>query len=180
MSINLSNIKKNLYDLLRNNYIIFIFLIIFSINYLCNIEVNQKIKIKQKIKGGEKNCNINYINGINPTENNIIIYYAGKIYDIKKNNLIKNDENQKKYYRLLQKLVKDGYKLKLDNTNESNEYVVEDYKDLTKFFNYYELYQRQGRIMDEWEELYEEKTNIINFLNEKIDVKDIICINDIK
>ena len=172
MNIKLLNIKKSF-------YIIFIFLIIFNMTYFNNIKVKKNINVNIK-KGGERNCNVNYINGITPKENNIIIYYAGKIYDIKKYNLIEDDENQKKYYRLLQKLIKDGYKLKLDNTNNSEEYVVEDYKDLSKFFNYYELYQKEGRKMDEWEELYEEKSNIINFLNEKIDVKDVICINNIK
>ena len=63
---------------------------------------------------------------------------------------------------------------------ETLKHIIKHYKDLTKFFNYYELYKADGRNMTKWEELYNSKDSIIEMLKNNINVKDIICINNIK
>ena len=84
------------------------------------------------------------------------------------------------YY--LQKLVKEGYEFDKtpDNPDDKEVHTIKHYKDLTKFFNYYELYKADGRNMTKWEELYNSKDSIIEMLKNNINVKDIICINNIK
>tara|TARA_A100001015_G_scaffold286497_1_gene355257 strand:- start:3348 stop:3740 length:393 start_codon:yes stop_codon:yes gene_type:complete len=130
------------------------------------------------MKGGST-CGENYITSITPDENKIVIYYAGKIYDIKKKDL---RTEQLIYFDYLQKLVKEGYEFDKtpDNPDDKEVHTIKHYKDLTKFFNYYELYKAEGRNMTKWEELYNSKDSIIEMLKNNINVKDIICINNIK
>ena len=62
--------------------IIFVLIIILiCIYYICSC-LNNKNNNKP-MKGGNT-CDANYITSITPDENKIVIYYAGKIYDIKK------------------------------------------------------------------------------------------------
>ena len=70
--------------------------------------------------------NIYYID-----ENKIVIYYAGKIYDIKKD--LRTE--QLIYFDYLQKLVKEGYEFDKipDNPDDKEVHIIKHYKDLTKF-----------------------------------------------
>lgn len=152
-------------------------IIIICIYYIYNY-LNHRNSNNNLMKGGN-NCSVNYITSITPNENNIVIYYAGKIYDIKKKEL---REEQIEYFDYLQQLVKEGYEFpkNSENIEENETHSIKDYKDLTKFFNYYELYKASGKNMSKWENLYNSKDNIIEMLKNNINVKDIICINNIK
>lgn len=155
-----------------------IFVIIaICIYYTCSC-LNTKNSNNKTMKGGST-CDENYITSITPDENKIVIYYAGKIYDIKKKDL---RTEQLIYFDYLQKLVKEGYEFDKtpDNPDDKEVHTIKNYKDLTKFFNYYELYKSEGRNMTKWEELYNSKDSIIEMLKNNINVKDIICINNIK
>ena len=156
-------------------FIIVFVIIPICIYYTCCCLNNRNNKLK---KGGNT-CDVNYITSIIPDENKIVIYYAGKIYDIKKKDL---RTEQLIYFDYLQKLVKEGYEFDKtpDNQEDKEVHIIKHYKDLTKFFNYYELYKADGRNMTKWEELYNSKDSIIEMLKNNINVKDIICINNIK
>ena len=153
-------------------------IIIMCIYYTCNC-LNNTNNINNKVMKGGSTCDENYITSITPDENKIVIYYAGKIYDIKKR--IKRTE-QIIYFDYLQKLVKEGYEFDKtpENPDDKEVHTIKHYKDLTKFFNYYELYKAEGRNMKKWENLYNSKDSIIEMLKNNINVKDIICINNIK
>lgn len=153
-------LKKNI-NLIRILFLLFILIII-----LYNNKNNKNV-----LKGGKNNCNLDSINSLNPTENNVVIYYAGKIYDIKKSDLT---ENQKIYFTYLQDFVKEG------NMYLDDEYKVQNYKDLTKFFNYYELHQKENKDMTRWKKLYENKYNILNLLKNNLTKTDNICLNNLK
>lgn len=161
-------------------FIGFIFIFIINCLYYSN---------SKNYKGGE-NCDIKHITSIVPTENNIIIYYAGKIYNIDKNNL---DTDELQYFSYLQDLVKHGYEFNktiedteiikndIDNMKNKKKYSIKYYKDLTKFFNYYELYklEKNSSPLNGWKKnLYESKNNIILMLK-NMPYEDIICINNI-
>ncbi len=152
-------------------------IIAICIYYTCSC-LNTKNSNNKTMKGGST-CGENYITSITPDENKIVIYYAGKIYDIKKKDL---RTEQLIYFDYLQKLVKEGYEFDKtpDNPDDKEVHTIKHYKDLTKFFNYYELYKAEGRNMTKWEELYNSKDSIIEMLKNNINVKDIICINNIK
>tara|TARA_B100000575_G_C22914173_1_gene530670 strand:- start:178 stop:717 length:540 start_codon:yes stop_codon:yes gene_type:complete len=175
----IDNLKKSLESLNKKNFIsiisiiIIIFIIIYILYYCINNNKNNNL-----ITGGNT-CDVNYITAITPDENKIVIYYAGKIYDIKKKEL---RTEQLIYFDYLQKLVKEGYEFDKtpENQDDKEIYSIKHYKDLTKFFNYYELYKAEGRNMTKWENLYNSKDSIIEMLKNNINVKDIICINNIK
>lgn len=156
--------------------IVFVIIAI-CIYYMCSC-LNTMKSNNKTMKGGST-CDANYITSITPDENKIVIYYAGKIYDIKKKDL---RTEQLIYFDYLQKLVKEGYEFDKtpNNPDDKEVYTIKHYKDLTKFFNYYELYKAEGRNMTKWEELYNSKDSIIEMLKNNINVKDIICINNIK
>ena len=158
-----------------NNLEPFIKFSIVCIIIICIYCIYNKYSNNNLMKGGNS-CNVNYITSITPNENNIVIYYTGKIYDIKKKEL---REEQIKYFDYLQQLVKEGYEFPKNSENNET-HSIKDYKDLTKFFNYYELYKASGKNMSKWENLYNSKDNIIEMLKNNINVKDIICINNIK
>ena len=65
-------------------------IIIMYIYYTYNC-LNNTNNINNKVMKGGSTCDENYITSITPDENKIVIYYAGKIYDIKKR--IKNRTN---------------------------------------------------------------------------------------
>ena len=169
---------KKLEPFIKKYSIVFVFVIILiCIYYTCSC-LNNKNSNNEPMTGGNT-CNVNYITSITPDENKIVIYYAGKIYDIKKKDL---RTEQLIYFNYLQKLVKEGYEFDKtpDNPDDKEVHKIKDFKDLTKFFNYYELYKADGRNMTKWEELYNSKDSIIEMLKNNINVKDIICINNIK
>ena len=161
---------SNFYNYWKDNkYLIGIFIMFIIILY--NLCYNKK-----NLKGGKNDCNIDSITALNPTEDNVVIYYAGKIYDIKKSDLT---ENQKKYFIYLQQFVKEGY-MYLDEEKNKDKYKVTNYKDLTKFFNYYELHQKENKDMTRWKNLYENKHNILNLLKNNLTKNDNICLNNLK
>ena len=163
----------NLEQTIKFSIIFVIIAICIYYTYSCLNNRNNK-----PMKGGNT-CDVNYITSITPDENKIVIYYAGKIYDIKKKDL---RTEQLIYFDYLQKLVKEGYEFDKtpDNTDDKEVHTIKHYKDLTKFFNYYELYKADGRNMTKWKDLYDSKDSIIEMLKNNINVKDIICINNIK
>ena len=146
--------------------------------YNCFNNNNYRDNTNNLMKGGNT-CDVNYITSITPDENKIVIYYAGKIYDIKKKEL---RTEQLIYFDYLQKLVKEGYEFDKtpENPDDNEVHSIKHYKDLTKFFNYYELYKAEGKNMKKWENLYNSRDSIIEMLKNNINVKDIICINNIK
>ena len=56
----------------------------------------------------------------------------------------------------------------MNNPDDKEVHTIKHYKDLTKFFNYYELYKAEGRNMKKWEELYNSKDSIIEMLKNNI------------
>lgn len=175
----LKNYYKWIEDTLEIKTIILFLMCIFFIVIFLILPLIKSYSIynKKNIKGGESTCDINYITSITPAEDNVVIYYAGKIYNIKQTEL--TTDVQRTYFEHLQILAKDSYEYE-DSTGIN--YKIKQYKDLTKFFNYYELNtddekdKRPG-----WQKaLYKNKTEIIDMLKNNIDAKDIICINDIK
>ena len=169
----INKIKDYINKLKLWQIILLILIIILLTLKLYHFRYNNKL-----IKGGQNTCSENYITSIIPNENNVTIYYTGKIYNIKKSDL---REDQIKYFSYLQELVKDGYEF--DKTPENKEdkeiYSVKNYKDLTKFFNYLELIKKTKYKLGKWENLYNSKNDIIEMLK-NINVKDILCINNIK
>ena len=167
---------NNLEPSIKFSIILILIIILICICYTCSCLNNENSNDKS-MKGGNT-CDVNYITSITPDENKIVIYYAGKIYDIKKD--LRTE--QIIYFDYLQKLVKEGYEFDKtpDNPDDKEVHTIKHYKDLTKFFNYYELYKAEGRNMKKWEELYNSKDSIIEMLKNNINVKDIICINNIK
>ena len=128
------------------------------------------------MKGGEEIiiCNTpEMITSTNVDENSIVVYYAGKIYNIKKTELT---DNQEKYFTYLQTLLKEGYELDIND----KKYKIKNYADLTKFFNYYDLYKKEGKNIDKLKQLYESKSEIITLLNDNLKKSDIICLNNLK
>jgi len=167
---------RNFVFLLNNKIIICIFLICIVYFFIYKSKCKIKKTYKKKVKGGEEIiiCNTpEMITSTNVDENSIVVYYAGKIYNIKKTELT---DNQEKYFTYLQTLLKEGYELDIND----KKYKIKNYADLTKFFNYYDLYKKEGKNIDKLKQLYESKSEIITLLNDNLKKSDIICLNNLK